>query len=174
MQWFEILYSPIDDLLFSGGRVLLVIMVVAFVMWSIVIERYLYFIFYSKHLAARYVDLWQSLDSALRVYRPVVKSRYLSEYRLYNERGILFLKSLIKASLLVGLLGTVVGMISVFDAYALTHNPIEEIAAGIAQAIIPTMAGILVALSGLYFAYHLQQIAATTTHRLDSNLLNPC
>ena len=171
MQWFEVLYSPLDDFFSSGGQILFIIMAIAFVMWALVIERYLYFIFHSRGLAADYINLWHDLSSNT-IYKPIIKSRYLSEYRLYNERGIVLVKMLVKISLLVGLLGTVVGMITVFDAYAVTQtNPIEEIAAGVAQAIIPTMTGMLVGLSGLYFAYHLKQIADTKTHHLDMNLV---
>ena len=54
---------------------------------------------------------------------------------------------------LLGLLGTVTGMIAVFDvmAFAGTGNA-RLMAAGVSKATIPTMSGLVAALSGLYFA----------------------
>ena len=59
---------------------------------------------------------------------------------------------LVATAPLLGLLGTVTGMIAVFDVMALTGTGNARLmASGISMATIPTMAGMVTALSGLYF-----------------------
>ena len=62
---------------------------------------------------------------------------------------------------LLGLLGTVTGMIEVFDVMAMlgSGNP-RAMAAGVSKATIPTMAGMVVALSGYYLNIRLKRSAA--------------
>ena len=50
---------------------------------------------------------------------------------------------------LLGLLGTVTGMISVFDAMATQGGNARSMAAGVSMATIPTMSGMIASLSGL-------------------------
>ena len=50
---------------------------------------------------------------------------------------------------LFGLLGTVTGMIAVFDAMATQGGNARSMAAGVSMATIPTMSGMIASLSGL-------------------------
>jgi biopolymer transport protein ExbB len=50
---------------------------------------------------------------------------------------------------LLGLLGTVTGMIAVFDAMANQGGNARSMAAGVSMATIPTMAGMIASLSGV-------------------------
>jgi biopolymer transport protein ExbB len=50
---------------------------------------------------------------------------------------------------LLGLLGTVTGMVAVFDAMATLGGNARSMAAGVSMATIPTMAGMIASLSGL-------------------------
>jgi biopolymer transport protein ExbB len=61
--------------------------------------------------------------------------------------------TLIKICPLLGLLGTVVGMLEVFDALAATgsNNP-RSMAAGVSKATVSTLAGMVVAIVGLLAA----------------------
>jgi len=61
---------------------------------------------------------------------------------------------------LLGLLGTVTGMIQVFDVMAFTGTGNARLmAGGVSAATIPTMSGLVAALSGLYLATYLEQRA---------------
>ena len=79
--------------------------------------------------------------------------------------------SLVALCPLLGLLGTVTGMIEVFDVMALTGsgNP-RAMASGVAKATIPTMAGMVAALSGLIFSTQLQNKAKTETEAVADRL----
>jgi biopolymer transport protein ExbB len=61
---------------------------------------------------------------------------------------------------LLGLLGTVLGMVGVFEVIAVSGNDdAPAMARGIYRATIPTMAGLVVALTGIYFTVRLGQLA---------------
>jgi choline dehydrogenase-like flavoprotein len=73
----------------------------------------------------------------------------------------------------LGLLGTVTGMIQVFDVLALEgNNHPRAMANGISMATIPTMAGMVVALFGLFFSSRLQQRAGAERQRAAEMLRN--
>ena len=61
---------------------------------------------------------------------------------------------------LLGLLGTVTGMIEVFNVMAVTGGgDAKSMAGGVEKATIPTMAGMVAALSGLFANTYIQRIA---------------
>jgi biopolymer transport protein ExbB len=81
------------------------------------------------------------------------------------------LATLIAICPLLGLLGTVTGMIQVFDVLSATGTGnARAMASGIAQATLPTMAGLVVALSGLYFRSRFQRLAERSQQELADRL----
>ncbi len=69
------------------------------------------------------------------------------------DRRLFFLVTLTTAAPLLGLLGTVLGMISTFDAMAGGGGRvIEMVAAGISTALITTKTGLLIAIPGYFMA----------------------
>lgn len=148
---------PVQDFLALGGPVLFAVMLVTFVMWFLIAERYWYFATWSPRALRRYAAMWKKHDDAPAWRRRAVRRRWLSEYRVENERRLALIRALVRLSLLLGLLGTVVGMIEVFDALASTgSSDARTIASGVSRATIPTMAGMVAALSGFYFSAHLR------------------
>ena len=71
---------------------------------------------------------------------------------------------------LLGLLGTVTGMISVFDAMATQGGNARSMAAGVSKATIPTMAGMIAALSGLLASTLLSRFAHRQVEHLRAEL----
>jgi biopolymer transport protein ExbB len=71
------------------------------------------------------------------------------------------IRTLIVALPMLGLLGTVDGMIQTFDVLTVfgTGNA-RGMAGGISIALITTMGGLLAALSGMYFSTQLEQRVA--------------
>ena len=71
------------------------------------------------------------------------------------------IKTLVSLCPLLGLLGTVTGMISVFDVMAVegTSNA-RSMAAGVSLATVPTMAGMVGALSGVFASTWLNRRSA--------------
>ena len=72
---------------------------------------------------------------------------------------------------LLGLMGTVTGMIEVFDVMALAGSGnARSMASGVSKATIPTMAGMVGALSGVYLVTVLNQKVNREIEDLEDNL----
>ncbi|WP_370280486.1 MotA/TolQ/ExbB proton channel family protein [Pontibacterium sp.] len=130
----------------TGGWVLYPILVVSFLMFTLIIERILY-------RAVSYPREKQRTLSSLRAESLTVKKlSLLCELDLALKAQFALIKTLIALCPLIGLLGTVTGMIQVFDSLAIygTGNP-RLMAAGVASATFPTMTGMAVAVAGLLF-----------------------
>ena len=72
---------------------------------------------------------------------------------------------------LMGLMGTVWGMITVFEVMSFTGTGnARAMAGGVYKATLPTMAGLVAALSGLYPSNFLERKAATEVERIEDML----
>jgi biopolymer transport protein ExbB len=73
-------------------------------------------------------------------------------------RDLRFMRRAVSTAPLLGLLGTVTGMLSTFQALAGGsggQKTMDMIAGGISEALITTETGLVIALPGLFFQYHL-------------------
>ena len=76
------------------------------------------------------------------------------------ERDLRVMKICVAAAPLLGLLGTVTGMLATFGALATGaggEKTMGMIAEGISEALITTETGLVIALPGLFFQYHLSR-----------------
>jgi biopolymer transport protein ExbB len=72
---------------------------------------------------------------------------------------------------LLGLMGTVTGMIDVFDVMAISGSGnARSMASGVSKATIPTMAGMVGALSGVFLVTVLNQKVSREVEDLEDNL----
>ena len=72
---------------------------------------------------------------------------------------------------LLGLMGTVTGMIEVFDVMAFSGSGnARSMASGVSKATIPTMAGMVGALSGVFLVTLLNQKVNREVEDLEDNL----
>jgi biopolymer transport protein ExbB len=76
----------------------------------------------------------------------------------YLKRRIRFLMVLATSAPLIGLLGTVIGMLQTFDGLSMQDSyKMDLVASGISQALVTTQAGLLVAIPALAFIHLLQR-----------------
>ena len=76
----------------------------------------------------------------------------------YLRRRIRFLLVLASVAPLIGLLGTVIGMLQTFDGLSMQDSyKMNQVASGISQALVTTQAGLLVAIPALAFIHLLQR-----------------
>jgi biopolymer transport protein ExbB len=81
--------------------------------------------------------------------------------------NLLLLKVLVPLSPLLGLIGTVSGMLEVFDSMALRGSAdARTMATGVSHAMICTMTGLAVSITGLYPVYHFNSMARRQTELL--------
>ena len=81
------------------------------------------------------------------------------------------IKTLIALCPLLGLLGTVWGMIEVFNALSVTAGDAKAMASGVSKATIPTMAGMVAALSGMFAMTFLERMADSQSHLFEDSLV---
>jgi biopolymer transport protein ExbB len=80
-------------------------------------------------------------------------------------------KLLVAVTPLLGLLGTVTGMVFVFDVMAVTGSSNARLmAAGISRATLPTMAGLFVSVSGVMFTYWFDRWVQRANAKLSEQL----
>ena len=71
---------------------------------------------------------------------------------------------------LLGLMGTVTGMVAVFDAMATQGGNARSMASGVSMATIPTMAGMVASLSGVLATTFLQGKVDRETELFEDHL----
>jgi biopolymer transport protein ExbB len=74
------------------------------------------------------------------------------------NRDLKFMKRAVNTAPLLGLLGTVTGMLATFQALASGsggQKTMDMVAGGISEALITTETGLVIALPGLFILYHL-------------------
>ena len=164
-------FDAIRGFIELGGDVLWAIMAVLLMMWTLIIERYWYFFRVLPGRRREVLAAWRERGDSRSWYAGRVKEELISSVSLEMRRNVRTIQTLIAVCPLLGLLGTVTGMVAVFDVMAFfgTGNA-RAMAAGVSQATIPTMAGMVAALSGLYFGSFLERKADVETERLEDLL----
>ncbi|MBU2871323.1 MotA/TolQ/ExbB proton channel family protein [Colwellia sp. E2M01] len=150
------LWESVRGFVATGGNVLYVVAFALLLMWILMIER---FMFLSKVYPALRNDIvarWDARQDTTSWYAHRIRETWISEADELLEKRMITIRTLVAMCPLIGLLGTVTGMIGVFEVMAQqgTSNP-RLMAAGISQATIPTMAGMVAALSGVFFSTRL-------------------
>lgn len=145
-------FETVSDFLATGGDVLKVIFFTTFLLWLFILERLLFYKFRLPALITEKVKEWGSRSDKSSWFAHRIRECELSQFNQELKSNIFIIKTLVSLCPLLGLLGTVTGMIAVFDVMALTGTGNARLmASGISMATIPTMAGMVAALSGLYF-----------------------
>ncbi|MGB5211826.1 MAG: MotA/TolQ/ExbB proton channel family protein [Gammaproteobacteria bacterium] len=167
----ENLIAPIRDFFEAGGNVLFAILFVTILMWTLIIERLWFFYFVLPGRVKQVTETWNARSDTFSWYARQVRQQLVSEVGVECRHYLSIIKALMAILPLLGLLGTVTGMISVFDvmAFAGTGNA-RLMAAGVSKATIPTMSGLVAALSGLYFASWLEQKSTREVGKIEDLL----
>ena len=156
------IFSQIQQFLEKGGPVLNAIMVITFLMWALIMERFIYFAVFHKKVVKDVVDQWNARSDHKSWYAHQVRNQLISTVRENATMGLGFIATLVALCPMFGLLGTVTGMVEVFDVMAITGSSnARAMAGGVSKATIPTMSGMVAALSGLYFSFRLARRAQT-------------
>ncbi|MDO3377684.1 MotA/TolQ/ExbB proton channel family protein [Geoalkalibacter halelectricus] len=142
----------------AGGPVMWAILLVAIALWTLILERYWYHWFVYPREFARLKARWEDSSNDALWQARKIQAQEVSQLRHQLVGSVFLIRTFITLCPLLGLLGTVTGMIQVFDVLGFhgTGNP-RAMASGVSMATIPTMSGLVVALSGLYFSIDLQR-----------------
>lgn len=173
LEYFSprVAYESLQAFLASGGEVLVAIMVLTFIMWGLIIERLLYWSGAHASVARRARRAWEARSDHKSYFAHAYRLRLISEARHEADRFNAVIKILIAVTPLLGLLGTVTGMVFVFDIMAVTGSTNARLmAAGISRATMPTMAGLLTSVSGVMFTYWFDRFVQRAMAKLSEDL----
>ena len=146
----------LNELFLRGGPVLYVLFFITLIIFYILIDKYRFIFFNSESwLKLKLSEFKKEFPPETTDYK-FVESVLLASVSRESKTNIKMLEGLISMCPMIGLLGTVYGMIEVFEVLAVlgTGNP-RAMSTGVAKATIPTMAGMTIALSGLFFKFDL-------------------
>jgi biopolymer transport protein ExbB len=159
MTWF-LQTAGLTDLFNYGGGLLWVIAGISTVMWMLILERYMFFWFKARGCQGELMTRWKRHHPDDDHGRERLLEGLVKLYTEQAERGLLIVNTMTAVLPLVGLLGTVNGMIKIFEVMTLFGSgDARSMASGISEALITTMAGLMTSLSGIYFAHNLEDRA---------------
>ena len=178
------------DYLDAGGPVMLPLVLDSLVLWALIVDRFYFF----RRLNRKNMDLHTALEH-VRENRMPDPARYsglvsmlVAEFlerragnpaldKLVLDETVTRIKRILAARLslvgvlaaiapLLGLLGTVMGMVTTFDVLALqgTGNA-RAMAGGISEALITTQTGLVIAIPGMYMKTILDRRAGILRQR---------
>ncbi|WP_413111524.1 MotA/TolQ/ExbB proton channel family protein [Thaumasiovibrio sp. DFM-14] len=155
----------------QGGAVLWVLALVVIVIWLLAIERCLFLSFTWPKLKQDWLTQWRQRDEFESWYAHAIKAGIVSRAHSALNQSLGLIKVLVTLCPMLGLLGTVTGMISVFDVMAREGNSEPALmASGISMATLPTMAGMVAALSGMFIHSRLLKAVERRESRMEKQL----
>ena len=136
-------------------------------LWTLIIERYWYFARVLPGDAKRMLESWQARTDHLSWSARQIRQAMISRLNGAMTANLPLMRVLVPLSPLLGLIGTVSGMLEVFDSMALRGSAdARTMASGVSHAMICTMTGLAVSITGLYPVHYFQSRAKRETELL--------
>jgi biopolymer transport protein ExbB len=151
----------------GGGPFVFWIFLCGVLLWTLIIERYWYFARVLPVDARRMLDGWQSRTDHLSWSARQIRQSMISRLNAAMTANLPLMRVLVPLSPLLGLIGTVSGMLEVFDSMALRGSAdARTMASGVSHAMICTLTGLAVSITGLYPVHYFQSRAKRETELL--------
>ena len=144
-------FGSVASLIEQGGPFVVWIFLACLVMWTLVVERWLYFSRVLPREAASMLAEWRGRTDRKSWCARQIRQKMISRLSVGMGANMKLLRVLVPLSPLLGLIGTVSGMLEVFDSMALRGSAdARTMASGVSEAMICTLSGLAVSISGLY------------------------
>lgn len=167
-QYIDYIYEFFD----AGGDVLIYIGLLIFVMWAMILERVFYLTFAYRKYRKNIISQWKARADRKSWNAEQIRLAMISRVKQALNQSLPTINTLVALCPLLGLLGTVTGMIAVFDVMAASGSgSARQMAAGVSKATIPTMAGMVGAISGVLAATWLKQTVKRESELLEDKLV---
>lgn len=171
MQWFINAFVSVRDFMELGGPILSLIGWVIFGMWALIVERMIFFQTGLKKLKADIQENWEGRAERRSWNAHQIRDGMISRFSMSANTTVPIVQTLVALCPLLGLMGTVTGMIEVFDVMAFSGSGnARSMASGVSKATIPTMAGMVGALSGVFLVTILTRRVETEVEMLEDRL----
>jgi biopolymer transport protein ExbB len=171
MQWFIDAFESVRDFMELGGPVLTLIGWTIFAMWALIFERMIFFRTDLRKMHADICSRWESRSERRSWNARQIRYAMVSQFSISANSSVAVVQTLVALCPLLGLMGTVTGMIEVFDVMALSGSGnARSMASGVSKATIPTMAGMVGALSGVFLVTILTRRVQGEVEKLEDSL----
>ncbi|MGH2571778.1 MAG: MotA/TolQ/ExbB proton channel family protein [bacterium] len=166
----ETLLHPLDairEMIDAGGPYVVWIFASGVVLWTLVIERFWYFARVLPGETRAALEHWAAREDRVSWSARQIRHAMISRLNGAMNTNLILLRVLVPLSPLLGLIGTVSGMLEVFDSMAIRGSAdARSMASGVSEAMICTMTGLAVSITGLYPAYYFSARAKRETELL--------
>ncbi len=164
-------WRSLTDFADQGGPVIWLLVVVTLILWTLIGERLLFLLLVTRRQAAALQQQWRSRREQSSWFAHRVREALIVEMRLRLNQFLPLIRTLVLLCPLLGLLGTVTGMVTVFDVIALEGtSDAQSMARGVFRATLPTMAGLVISISGLYMLAQLRRWTELQLERFEDTL----
>ena len=171
MQWLMNANEALSGFMDLGGNVLWLIAILLFFMWMLIFERIWYFRVGWKKDVGAIIARWEGRPERKSWEAHQIREMMISQARMQINQYLPVIKTLVALCPLLGLLGTVTGMIEVFNVMAVTGGgDAKSMAGGVSRATVPTMAGMVAAISGVFANTIVTRVAQRESEFLEDNL----
>lgn len=160
MQALTDFFAILEAFLDQGGILMYAIAALTLWMWTLIFERVIYFKGSLKGDIQQELSRWESRKERKSWNAHQIRAAMISRMSDRIGNNLDMIGALVALCPLMGLLGTVTGMIEVFSVLANTGGAdAKSMAGGVSKATIPTMAGMVAAISGVFANTYLTRIA---------------
>ena len=160
---------PIRTFMEAGGNVLWFIAAATFAMWCLIFERIWYIYTEQRRRVGQVLAEWNGRPERKSWNARMIRVQRISMVNEDLNANMMLIKTFISLLPLLGLLGTVTGMVQVFEAMTFAGGNARSMAAGVSAATIPTMSGMVATLSGVFAnSWLTSEIIAQEQHLEDS------
>jgi len=158
------------DAIKAGGNIMFVLAALSYVLYWQIISLLLYVMNMRLHeLEARDRSDIKALaesrtDDPSRIQWEILMARYediLWTFRDFLRNRLRFAGALLVAAPLLGLLGTVLGMLEMFEGLSMKagHQTTVLVAEGVKKSLITTQTGLTIAIPALFFIYWIRSVS---------------
>jgi biopolymer transport protein ExbB len=164
-------WTAITELIEGGGPYVFWIFLNGVLLWALCFERWWYFHRVMPKQAEEMLATWNARSDHVSWCARQIRLAMVSRLNSSMQANMPVLKVMVPLAPLLGLIGTVSGMLEVFDSMAIRGSAdARTMADGVSHAMICTMTGLAVSISGLYPLYSFQKRAKDETDLFQDRL----
>ena len=159
------------ELFREGGPFVVLIFASGVLMWGLFLERYFFFSLILPRLMREMQQTWRERADHTSWCARQIRQKMISQINAGMTANFPLMQVLVPLSPLLGLVGTVTGMLEVFDSMAIRGSAdARTMASGVSTAMICTMTGLAVSITGLYPVHYFKNRARAETELFSDKL----
>jgi biopolymer transport protein ExbB len=163
--------DSVSTFMVRGGNVLWIIAWLLLIKWSLIFERIWFINTIHAANVKNTLAAWNARSDTKSWSAHQIRTMMISKISLDVRSTLPVIEVLVTICPLLGLIGTVTGMIEVFFVMSVSGGgDAKSMAGGVSKATIPTMAGMVGAISGIFASNYLKATVNRDLELLEDHL----